>query len=76
MTPVTKGKLSTRIKKLTGEYISQDGHRGLHLDGVLPFGPHAYRRILATTGVKLQSLDVAAMRLLDLLDVVRESNME
>lgn len=74
--PVTKGYLSTRIRKLTGDYLSEDGHRGVHLDGVLPFGPHAYRHILATTALKLESLDVAAMLLLDSLDVVRDSYTE
>lgn len=61
------------IKSWTHEYLSQYSSRRLGMKGVFPFGPHAFRDIVATHVIKTTgSISLAANILLDSEEIVRE----
>ncbi|MHA0036780.1 site-specific integrase [Deinococcus sp. PESE-13] len=69
-----RNKISVVVKSWTERYVSEMGNKkyGLRIKGVKPFGPHAFRHIVAshvimTTG----SYEIAANLLLDTIEMVR-----
>lgn len=70
MSPVL---LYSQIKMWTWKYLSQSSPRRLGIEGVRPFGPHAFRDIVATHIIKTTgSIALAANILLDSEEVVRK----
>jgi integrase/transcriptional regulator with XRE-family HTH domain len=68
-----RGVLHCQVTTWTREYLSQYSSRRLGIEGVHPFGPHAFRDIVATHVIKTTgSIALAANILLDSEDVVRE----
>lgn len=61
-----------RVIAWSSEYLSQYSPRKLGIEGVFPFGPHAFRDIVATHLIKTEgSISLAAHILLDSEETVR-----
>lgn len=73
--PLTSARLYQIVRNWTQKYLSEHGSAqyGLRLKGVAPFGPHAFRHLMAshiviTTG----SFELAANMLLDSIEMVQK----
>ena len=59
-TPASGDRIHVWIKKLTGTYLAADSDRGLRLQDVKAFGPHAYRTTFASHAANNGWLEKAA----------------
>lgn len=64
-TPASGDRIHVWIKKLTGLYLAGDSDRGLQMQDVTAFGPHAYRTIFASHAATNGWLEKAAHALGD-----------
>lgn len=69
---VSTDNLYVFVRRWTAEYVADTSPRGYGISGVIPFGTHSFRDLVATSLAKNVSPEAAAAALLDSVKMIHE----